>query len=519
MQKILTYLTRPFEKHLALLFIIFILSTSSSIYLHIFIYNAYAYSIYIALHSFLITYITTLIISSIPSYYTKKILFFLLITFLSIFFIIDFYCAYVLKTFLDPDFFSLIIATNINEVNEFMSSMVPWSYVILISSIFFLLYIASKFILHLKVTTTWSTILLLFVFVSILTSIRNPMVTKNCIDGRIVNIYSYDIPQNLRDYFVEPKLLKVGEAPKNLIVIMGESFSKHHSSLYGYNKCTNPRLNKLAEDSTLFVFKNVTSAGLTTMGSFKYMMSAYNPKDRNKNKKWYEYHLLHDILEQANFYTYWFSNHSNIGINNNVTRLLAETSNEYYYCSDHLSGDFKTSYDEEILEIAKPIIKQSDKHPNNFFLFHLMGSHFRFDLRYPPHKHKFTEDDYKDKPIHQRKTLAAYDNSILYNDSIVNEIINLFKNKDAIIIYLSDHGLDVYNSSDNYAAHGIHSNPISAKFGSEIPFLIYPTELYKKKRPDIIKDFSSQLNKPFRTDSLTQLITRLIGVNIIKEDQ
>ena len=82
-----------------------------------------------------------------------------------------------------------------------------------------------------------------------------------------------------------------------------------------------------------------------------------------------------------------------------------------------------------------------------------------------------------------------------------------------VILYLSDHGLDIYNSSDDYAAHGKHSDSISRKYGSEIPLLIYSSNLYKEKYPDVINRISKSINKSFRTDNLMYLLMDIIGIS------
>ena len=237
-------------------------------------------------------------------------------------------------------------------------------------------------------------------------------------------------------------------------------------------------------------------------------MSGYCPESK-EDREWIETPLLLDIVESAGYGTHWFSNHANVGVNNNVTRLLAFACNDCHFTDDNISGDFSTTYDEELIKMAKPLIAQFDNQSYNFYFFHLLGSHFKFDLRYPKDFAVFSENDYLGHLEHQRFTLASYDNSILYNDKVVYEIIKLFKNKNAIIIYLADHGLDMYNTSDNYAAHGRINDPISAKYGSEIPLFIYPTELYKQNNPNIVDDIKSISSKPFRTDSLMNLVMYL----------
>lgn len=481
------------------------------VYAYISIYNAPIYSVYLALNGFLLSYITTLILSILPVA-IRKIISIFLILFFALFFIVEFYCIDYLRVPFDADFAMLIFTTNPNEASEFLQSMIPLEFILKIFGIITIVgcitYLISKFAIN-----KWAVVFLLFVvLIASFAGVRNSSTWNHAIWKKVYSVMSYDVPDDLREYFIRPDVEMSSKSPKNIVVIMGESFSKHHSSLYGYEKETNPLLSKLVADSSLIVFENVTSAGLSTMISFKYMMSGYNP-DSDDSKEWYEYPLLLDVLKSAKYNTHWISNHANVGVNNNVTRLLAYACDDYCFTDDNVSGDFSTTYDEELINLAKPIIAQYNKQPYNFYFFHLLGSHFRFDLRYPGEYAKFTENDYLDCLEHQRFTLASYDNSIIYNDSVVYEIIQLFNDKEAIILYLSDHGLDLYNSSENYAAHGKINNPISAKFGSEIPLLIYPTELYKQNNSDMVRMLKESKSKPFRTDSLMSYIMHLAKIS------
>ena len=513
MKFLYNYFTNPFTKYPSFLITIFLLITISGIYLHTVVYTAYSYAVYLFLHGFLIAYTITFILSLIPLLKIRQFIKTVIIIFLSAFFIPDFYCVQQLHTVFDADFATLLLATDTNEALEFMQSMVPLSFILLISLIFcslgLLAYTVNK---CLQLNHILASIPLFFVFLSVIAFIHNPLVWKNSIEGKIAAILTYDIPNDLKDYYIHPALQSINTPPHNIVVIMGESLTKHHCSIYGYEKSTNPLLTKYLTDSSLFVFKDVTSAGLTTMGSFTYMMSEFSPKLNNNEKKWYEYITINDVLKQANYQSHWFSNHSNVGVNNNVTRLLATACDDYHFCGNQLAGDFRTSYDEDVIKLAKPVIEKHKQQDYHYYFFHLMGSHFKFDYRYPKEFSLFSEKDYLDYPEHQRSTLASYDNSVLYNDSIVYEIMSLFKDKEAIVLYLSDHGLDLFYSSDNYAAHGIHGNPISTKYGSEIPLLIFTSNKYKELFPNTMKRIKESLNKEFRTDNLMYFIMDLMGV-------
>ena len=507
-------LATPFTKHISLFLILFVLLGFNDIYRYITIYNAPTYSVYLALKGFLLSYVITFILSLLPSL-VRKMVSILFVVFFAIYFAVEFYCIDYLGVPFDADFATMIFTTNTNEASEFFQSMVPFSFIIklslLVISVILCCYVGEKIVKKLIALP-----MIAILVVAVLGSIHNTSIWDSTIFEKVYNIAKYEVPSDLRVYFTHPKMEKSPNSPQNIVVIMGESFSRHHSSIYGYEKNTNPLLSKLVEDSSLIVFNNATSAGLSTMISFKYMMSGYGP-DSKDDKEWNEYPLLLDVVESAGYNTHWFSNHANVGVNNNVTRLLAFACKDNHFTDDNISGDFSTTYDELLIDIAKPYIAQFDKNKYNFYFFHLLGSHFKFDLRYPKDFAVFSEKDYLNNLEHQRFTLASYDNSILYNDKVVYDIIQLFKDKDAIVVYLADHGLDIYNTSDNYAAHGKINDPISAKYGSEIPFFIYPTELYKQNNPDVVSELKESRNQSIRTDSLMNIIMNIAKIRY-KED-
>ena len=61
-------------------------------------------------------------------------------------------------------------------------------------------------------------------------------------------------------------------SPK-IIFILGESFNKHHSNLYGYPQTTNLKLQKRKKDGELFVFTYVVSAFNSTSATIQYILS------------------------------------------------------------------------------------------------------------------------------------------------------------------------------------------------------------------------------------------------------
>ena len=139
-----------------------------------------------------------------------------------------------------------------------------------------------------------------------------------------------------------------------------------------------------------------------------------------------------------------------------------------------------------------------------------MGSHVAFKHRYPSNFELYTENDYLNRPENQREIIAQYDNSVIYNDFIADSIIKLFESKDALVIYFSDHSIDLFDSSDTYYGHARPNNQLSVNVGKEIPFWIFVTDTFKQRHPDIIEKIQMDCNQSLCTDMLYEKIMYLL---------
>ena len=108
--------------------------------------------------------------------------------------------------------------------------------------------------------------------------------------------------------------------------------------------------------------------------------------------------------------------------------------------------------------------------------------------------------------------MAQYDNSVLYNDSIVYSIIQQFKDKDAIVIYLSDHGEELFETDNNFFGHGVTSNP---EIVLNAPLMTYTTELFKERHQTLSKKIGNNIQKNYRLDSLMYTVIDIAGVEKI----
>ncbi len=302
---------------------------------------------------------------------------------------------------------------------------------------------------------------------------------------------------------------------ENVILVIGESASRNFMQLYGYNAPNNPLLSELAnererESNNLFVFSDTISKEGSTSDVFE---SLLNYSDAETTKPWYHYHNMIDIFKRSHYETFWLEKQfvdqwsliQDLVSSRSKNRYLLQRDRNRYFLPKEW-----TSYDEDILTFYSKNIPSQLK-SKNFIVFHLLGSHSWYADRFSKSFAKFKPSDLSFSNLHvsndrDKQIVADYVNSLYYNDFVLNEIFNLFKDKDAIVFYLSDHAQDIFESGPTYG----HS---CSKAGLEIPFMIYVSDIFKEKHPEKVKLIKNALNKPFMSDDLIHSLLPLVGIH------
>lgn len=91
----------------------------------------------------------------------------------------------------------------------------------------------------------------------------------------------------------------------DVVLIIGESFIKKHSSLYGYSLPTNPRLQTRLKEGGLFLFNDVIAPINNTTYSLQYFLSLAKVED---SARWCERPLLPAIMKQNGWNVVYYSN-------------------------------------------------------------------------------------------------------------------------------------------------------------------------------------------------------------------
>ena len=111
--------------------------------------------------------------------------------------------------------------------------------------------------------------------------------------------------------------------------------------------------------------------------------------------------------------------------------------------------------------------------------------------------------------------MAAYDNATQYNDSVVDAIIRRFEDKDAVVIYLSDHGDECFGEGV-HAFGRLHTPTVDYRQAHEefeVPFWVWWSKAFAEARPALVSGLREASGKPFMTDRLAHLLLWLGGIH------
>ncbi|NCB49235.1 MAG: phosphoethanolamine--lipid A transferase [Alphaproteobacteria bacterium] len=256
------------------------------------------------------------------------------------------------------------------------------------------------------------------------------------------------------------------------IFVLGETARSHNFSIYGYNRKTNP----LLEKQDILHFKNMTSCGTATAVSVPCIFSNMTHDDFDSSKAKYTENLL-DLLQASGYKIVWRENDNGCkGVCDRIkdTKDVVKEGKSKYCNKDYC-------FDDVLLEELKKELSHITQ--DTVIVLHTMGSHGpTYYKRYPKNFEKFKPScetaDIQNCPLD--KIVNTYDNTILYTDYIVSSAIDLLKahpQYESGLIYVSDHGESL--GENNIFLHGM-PYAIAPKEQTEIPMVLYLNENMKK---------------------------------------
>ena len=258
------------------------------------------------------------------------------------------------------------------------------------------------------------------------------------------------------------------------VLVLGEAARYSNFGINGYERDTTPHLDKV---ENLVNYKAISCSNNTYL-SVPCMLSRHGESKLEIVEK--ETSVL-SILTKIGFETVWMGTQS-------ISKYYRNKPGGSFYdeVNFHMipGGSIvfqPNDLDEKMLPYLEQNIEDSGK---KFIVMHSTGSHWNYSARYPKEFEKFKPAVDKLAKIDasgcsNEELVNSYDNSILYTDYFLSEVINRLKDKNAFLIYASDHG-----ESLGECGRLTHGADGYFKEQREVPIMVWFSEEYKKTHPE-----------------------------------
>ena len=269
-----------------------------------------------------------------------------------------------------------------------------------------------------------------------------------------------------------------------VVFIIGESLRASSMQVNGYERATTPLLCK---EKNAVSMSNIYSDYNLTHLSIPHFMTRSDEKhpDRAYNER-----SFISLMKRAGYSTAWLANQESI---KSFVYFIKECDRVKYVSSGKVSYIYEKWLDTDLLpyydeELQRPAARK-------LIILHTVGSHWYYNTH-------FTDEYEKFKPITDSKIISSnsfeqirnsYDNSILFSDYFWNQVINRLRNRNAVLIYLSDHGECM--GEDGHFIHGSVDNEPQHLPGC---FIWYSDE-YARRYSQKVKALRSNKDKRYKS--------------------
>lgn len=264
--------------------------------------------------------------------------------------------------------------------------------------------------------------------------------------------FTYQAPKDIDDTYV--------------VFIIGETTRWDHMGLLGYERNTTP---KLSQEKNLVAFRG-ESCDTATKLSLRCMFVREGGTEDNPQRTLKEQNVF-SVLKQLGFSSDLFAMQSEVWFYKNAMpdnmsfreQIAAEPRNRGKTVDDML--------------LVNEMEESLKKHPDgkHLIVLHTKGSHFSYAQRYPRSFAKWGPECLSiDNGCSRDTLLNAFDNSILYIDTVIDKIIDQVRDKRAIVFYASDHGESI---SDSTHFHGTPRD-VAPPEQFRVPMMVWASDKY-----------------------------------------
>ena len=335
-------------------------------------------------------------------------------------------------------------------------------------------------------------------------------------DVDLPRAFPYELPWALAQYWqarrvVEASIASMREvqdasalasgAPEMVVLVIGESSSRKAWQLFNpqLEVQTTPLLSeRLARGEQVLPFSNVVAQSVSTRQAVPSMLTKEPVLWPDGTPNPQATRSILSQVAQVGYRTGWFSNQVAVGEFDGVIAAYADEAQSRAFLNPS-SFVSQGSYDEVLLPALRRFLAAEAGTGRAFAVLHTMGSHFRFEHRYPAGFGPFTTP---------RSTEQAYQNSVAYTDLVLDQVIDTLEQdgRSAVMLYVSDHGQGLAEQRCNKS--DINRLTVDSY---EVPALLWLSPAYAQANPRAVAGLKANTKLPYTTAVVHQTLRDLLA--------
>lgn len=285
--------------------------------------------------------------------------------------------------------------------------------------------------------------------------------------------------------------LKIVSQGGVFVLVIGESETRNHMQIYGYDRETTPWLQEQRKNKENIIFFNAYSNHTHTVPVLTYALSEKNQYNEIDLKNAYS---LIEIANAAGYETYWISNQRKFGVWDTPVGAIGSAALYQKWMNNRIGRGVETDYYDDILLSQIPTECAKDA----LIVIHLMGCHVAYGDRYPHTDAYF---------LGTEPSVDEYDNTVRYNDYILSKIYERVRSLPNFkgMIYFSDHGED----PDRGLGHE------SSKFTwpmARIPLVMWLSDEFQTERPQAFTYLKAHEQAYWTNDLVYDVMIDLLSI-------
>ncbi|ALV93986.1 MULTISPECIES: kdo(2)-lipid A phosphoethanolamine 7''-transferase [Pantoea] len=264
--------------------------------------------------------------------------------------------------------------------------------------------------------------------------------------------FTYVAPAGLDDTYV--------------VFVIGETTRWDHMGLLGYDRDTTPKLSK---EKNLVAFRG-ESCDTATKLSLRCMFVREGGTMDNPGRTLKEQNVF-AVMKELGFTSELFAMQSEVWFYDN-----ADVNN---FSFREQIGSEKRNQGKAVDDmLLVPELQASlERFPKgkHLVVLHTKGSHYLYSQRYPRSFARYQPECMGvDETCSKAQLINAYDNSILYVDTMLDSVLDQLRDKKAIVFYAADHGESI---SENMHLHGT-PREMAPPEQFRVPMMVWASDKY-----------------------------------------